>query len=384
MEEFITETMVNMDPKPTKANSCNLCRNKRQFFFNPKYKNFQYRSGDILLVRNSSYVSAIISRIGDVDGQFSHAAMLYIDKEGKKFILEALISEGAVITPYSVWRSHNVHARVALFRYSNAAVAREAAVRLHQFIKMKKQKHHIIPYDFKMLPKSNEFYCSELVQYGYKLAGEKYLPTFPTSFRIISKHPFLRDMAIQSMKAFSPNDVEVEPSVDLVAEWRNYDLTREVRIEDVIQTKVLQWMSKRRYLLKETIKSNLSASIVIVGRHLFGLKQSELPMNMPYGFLENVIKMHDLDLILKKYLNRKEQEYFDKNHHSMDYLTMMNELEKFRTEDCARYIHREEEKHSRILNNFGDWSTPWLTPKPLFHSIFNTKNGKQCSDPIRK
>jgi hypothetical protein len=383
IEEFITETLVTLDDKPIKANPCNLCRSKRQFLLNPKYKNFQFKSGDIILVRNSSFVSAIISRIGDEDGQFSHAAMMYIDKNNKKFILEALISKGAVITPFSEWRRHNLHARVALFRYAKPNAAKDAASKLHQFIERSNKHKYTIPYDFNMLPKSNEFYCSELVQYGYKLAGEEHLPTFPTSFHIISKHPFFRDLSIKAMKAFSPNDVEIEPSVDLVAEWRNYDLTREVKIEDAIQTKVLQWMSTRRYILAETLKSNLGACIGITGRHLFGLKRNDLPLNIPYGFLNNIIKIHDLDQILKKYLNKKEQEYFDKYNHSMGYLTMMNELEKFRTEDCNRYIQRQKEINDRIIKHFGDWEKPWLTPEPLFHSLFNTKNKTQCNNPIR-
>ena len=382
IEEFITETLVAIDKKPIKANPCNLCKNKRQFFLQPKYKNFQFKSGDIIIVRNSSFVSAIISRIGDEDGQFSHAAMLYIDKKGKKFILESLISKGAVIVPFKEWKRHNLHSRVVLYRYTNPNVAKNAAKRLHQFIEKSHKKKYTVLYNFKMIPSHNEFYCSELVQYGYRLAGIKHLPTFPTSFHIISNHPFLKDLTIEAMKAFSPNDVEVEPSVDLVAEWRNYDLTRESRIEDVIQTKVLQWMSHRAYLLVETIKSNLGASIGIVGRHLFGFKHDELPLNMPYGFLDNIIKIYDLDLILKKHLDKKEEEYFDKYHHSMDYLTMMNVLEKFRLEDCNRYIRRHEEMKDRILSHFGDWEKPWLTPEPLFHSIFNTANKIQCNDPI--
>ena len=103
---------------------------------------------------------------------------------------------------------------------------------------------------------------------------------------------------------------------------------------------------------------------------------------MPYGFMENIIKLHDLSDILEKYLLKEEMEYFKKHGHSMDYLMMMNELENFRVEDCERYIKRKKEIKDRILYHIDDWEKPYKGSDPLFHNLFNTKNGLECNTPV--
>ncbi len=383
IEEFIIETLVAMDTDSVKADSYNFSRRKRQFFLNPIDKDFQFKSGDIITVRTSSFVSAIISRIGDEDGQFSHVAMLYINDKGEKQIIEALNSKGVVIVPFDEWRKNDRHARILLFRYRNESIAREAAQKLYDSIHRRWKSGNPVLYDFKMKSLRDEFFCSELIQYAFQLAGENRIPTFTTSFHAFAGHSFLDDLTIEPAQAFAPSDLEVEPLVDLVAEWRNYSITRDVRIEDVVQTKVLNWMSYRHYQLKGTITSSLGASIGIIGRRYFGLNRSHSPINIPYGFMENIIKMYDIDKVLEQYLHKKEQQYFNEYHHSMGYLTMMKVLEKFRTEDCERYIERRKEMNDRILFGFGDWGQPYRTPDPILHTLFNTENELECNAPIQ-
>ena len=131
--------------------------------------------------------------------------------------------------------------------------------------------------------------------------------------------------------------------------------------------------------LKRTLKSSLGASAGIIGRRYFGINRSNSPINVSYGFTESIIKLYDVNKILEKHLRKREQEYFKKHGHSMDYLMMMEELEKFREEDCERYINRKKEVNDRILYDMGDWAEPYRTHDPLFHPLFNTKNGLECN-----
>ena len=48
-----------------------------------------FQSGDVLVVRGLRHNSAAIARVGDVDSQFSHAAMVHIDDKGRHRILES-------------------------------------------------------------------------------------------------------------------------------------------------------------------------------------------------------------------------------------------------------------------------------------------------------
>lgn len=383
LEEFITETRINMYKSSVKADRRDFSKQKYQFLLNPKYKDLNFKSGDILLVRTSSFVSAVIARIGDDDGQFSHAAMIYVDEKGEVMVMEALIEAGTVITPYEEWRKINNHSRAILFRHDNEILAKKAALKLYKVIQKRQISNDLIPYDFAMNDSdSNEIYCAELIEYAFRLAGDRHIPTFRTSFKAFHGHPFLNELTISTESAFAPSDLEVEPYLNLVAEWRNYDISRLSRIEDVIQTKVLYWMSHDHYYLKGTLRSSVGTTVGLLGRKLFGLNSDMVPLNMPYGFMENIIKLHDLSDILEKYLLEKEMVYFKKHGHSMDYLMMMEVLEKFRMEDCERYIARKKEMKNRIMYHIDDWEKPYKGVDPLFHFIFNTENGMECNKQV--
>jgi len=384
MEEFITEIIVNMYKRPVKADPLDFSQQQYQFYLNPKYKDFNFKSGDILLVRTSSFVSAVIARIGDEDGQFSHAAMIYVDERGEVKVIEALIESGTIITPYDEWRKTNNHSRALLFRHNNEALAKKAALKLYNTVQKRQGSHDVIFYDFTMDDSdSNKIYCAELVQYAFKLAGDHQIPTFRTSFKTFQNHPFLNELTISVEDAFAPSDLEVEPSINLVAEWRNYDATKLSRLQDVIQTKILYWMIYKHYCLKRTFRSFVGTSVGLLGRKLFGLNSDNIPLNMPYGFMENIIKLHDLSEIMEKYLLEEDMEYLKKHGHSMNYLMMMNALEKFRIEDCSRYIQRKKEINDRILYHIDDWEKPYKGSDPLFHTLFNTKNGLECNAPVK-
>lgn len=379
IEEFITEIAINMQTPPPVADPLDFSQQKYQFYLNPKYKNFNFKSGDILLVRTSSFVSAVIARIGDEDGQFSHAAMIYVDESGKIKVIEALIESGTIITPYDEWRKTNNHSRALLFRHDNEALAKKAALKLYNTIQKRQASKDFIPYDFTMNDSdSNQIFCAELVQYAFELAGDDQIPTFRTSFKTFQNHTFLNELTISAEDAFAPGDLEVEPSINLVAEWRNYDATRLSRLQDVIQTKILYWMSDKHYYLKGTFRSFVGTTVGLTGRKLFGLNSDKIPTNMPFGFMENIIKLHDLSDILEKYLQELETEYFKKYGHSMGYISMMKEMEALRIEDCQSYINRSEEMIQKLYD-IDTLSEPYESPKPIFHNLFNTKNGLECN-----
>ncbi|MEA2049005.1 MAG: YiiX/YebB-like N1pC/P60 family cysteine hydrolase [Campylobacterota bacterium] len=378
LEEFITEIGVNMQTHPPVADPQDFSQQKYQFYLNPKLKNFNFKSGDILLVRTSSFVSAIIARIGDEDGQFSHAAMVYVDESGEIKVMESLIEAGTIITPYEKWRKINNHSRALLFRHDDEALAKKAALKLYNIIQKRQASKDFIPYDFTMNDSdNNQIFCAEMVQYAFKLAGDNRLPTFRTGFKTFGNHTFLNELTVSVEDTFTPGDLEVEPSINLVAEWRNYEATRLSRLQDVIQTKILYWMSEKHYYLKRTFRSFIGTTVGLAGRTLFGLNSDKIPANMPFGFMENIIKLNDLSNILEKYLSDLETEYFKRYGHSMGYFRMMKEMEALRIEDCQSYINRSKEMIQK-LHDIDTLSEPYESPKPIFHNLFNTENGLNC------
>jgi hypothetical protein len=73
-----------------------------------------------------------------------------------------------------------------------------------------------------------------------------------------------------------------------------------------------------------------------------------------------------------------EKKYLKKHGHSMDYLTMMKEMEKLRKKDCESFISRKKEMQEKLYD-IETLSKPYQSSKPIFHDHFNTKNGFDCN-----
>jgi len=209
-----------------------------------------YRSGDVLLVRGQVHNSAAIARIGDVDSQFSHVGLIHVDDNREPWVVEALIEDGASITPLSKALGHDL-VRAVLFRHRDRKVAEEASRWMHERVRSVNARFGgWIPYDFSMrLDGYDELFCSKLVRQAYEQAtgGRLMLPTFATQLAMKNRD-FLDRIGATAVETFAPADLEVEPSFDVVAEWRDYRLTPRVRMQDLIMSKLFDWMDQYGYV----------------------------------------------------------------------------------------------------------------------------------------
>ncbi|MGK5086108.1 YiiX/YebB-like N1pC/P60 family cysteine hydrolase [Bdellovibrionota bacterium FG-2] len=116
------------------------------------------RSGDVLLSRGAAFTSAAIARIGDVDSQFSHAALVYIDpKTHEKYTIEAHIEIGVVVAPFRKYLKDG-KVRSALFRFGDPELAHEAARIMYNKAKAAMDRGKNIPYDFSLEVKDPVYY----------------------------------------------------------------------------------------------------------------------------------------------------------------------------------------------------------------------------------
>ncbi len=219
-----------------------------------------FRSGDVILMRGTRTNSAAIARIGDVDSQFSHAAMVYVDEQGRGSIVEALIEEGAVIKPLKSVLEHGI-ARAMLFRHRDPELAARAAKLIHDHVKRALENGTPIVYDFSMrLGPSNKLFCSKLVRIAFEDAseGKLRLPAFLTRFNAANA-AFYRRIGVTAEESFAPGDLEIEPAFDVVAEWQDYRYTAQVRHQDMIMTKLFEWMEVHGYRFREDFSIRLIA-----------------------------------------------------------------------------------------------------------------------------
>lgn len=231
---------------------------------NPAYYSAQdipFRSGDVLLMRGSAFNSAAIARIGDVDTQFSHIGLIHVDSDGHHSVVEALIEDGAVITPLEHALDCGV-GRAVLYRCKDGELARRAADLIHEHVK---RSHAAlgrrIVYDFTMqLEGYKKLFCSKLVRQAFDMAsnGAVMVPAFTTRLHMKNRDFFDR-IGVTAEETFAPGDIDLDPRFDLVAEWQDYRLTSTLRLQDMLMTKLLEWMERHGYVFEEDVVIRLVA-----------------------------------------------------------------------------------------------------------------------------
>lgn len=260
-----------------------------------------FRTGDVLLVRGRHHNSAAIARIGDVDSQFSHLGIVYVEPDGKAWVVESLIEEGATINTLDHALSHGL-GRAVLYRHNNAARAEAAAAMICSHIrKTKLGKLPHIPYDFSMrLEGYKELFCSKLVRQAYDegSAGTYMLPTFKSHLEM-ENSDFFRRIGVKAVETFAPGDIEIEPGFDLVAEWQDYRVTSALRLQDMIMTKIFEWMETHGYKFHEDflmvligIFGRLSGRFSDAVKDLLADIVPKVPANMSRRTIQTVAMLH--------------------------------------------------------------------------------------------
>ncbi|WP_413586123.1 YiiX/YebB-like N1pC/P60 family cysteine hydrolase [Bdellovibrio sp. HCB274] len=302
---------------------------------NPKFSGFQLQSGDVMLVRGKSYVSAMIARIADEEGNFSHAAIVAEDKMGRKYVVEALIQHGVIVTPLEKWRQAE-DSRVALFRYPDQNLAKKAARQMYDWAQAALDRKQGIRYDFAMNDDDySAMFCSEVIRAAYDRAsgGEIKIPKFRSTVSKFKNNKYPRSLGVTKTSLFAPYDVEVDPRFDFVAEYRFMPLLRQVRMQDAVLQSVYGWMIEKGYDfhwdMKHTSKSYLAKLV-----RQFGMVKETLPKYMPINAIETTVQFEAVAVALEKNIYQKEQEFYKKNGYLPSFQDLLAINEAYRIQDC--------------------------------------------------
>lgn len=261
----------------------------------------ELRPGDAVLQRGMVHNSAAISRIGDVDSQFSHVSIVARDPEGRLVIVEALIEEGSIVKPLEDALSHDV-GRAILLRHRDADLAERASTMIRDAIARADGRHQPrILYDFTMeLGGYGHLYCAKLVRLAYSMAstGDYRMPTFATRLDMKNRD-FIDRIGVTALETFAPGDMELEPDFDVVAEWRDFRVTSELRLKDMIMLKLFEWMELYDYRFRPTFLVHLVGAVGIATAHMPSFVQKltqrfagKVPPNMSASAVGAVAMLH--------------------------------------------------------------------------------------------
>ncbi len=181
-------------------------------------------SGDILVSRGGYPTSALIARGNDYPGTFSHIGLVHIDDISRDIsVIEAHIERGVVITTAEgyladkklrlmVMRPRADLPRVMddpMLPHTAATAMRDRALREH------------IPYDFTMnYQDSARLFCSEVASSAYREQGLELWMGISTITREGLRR-WLGAFGVEHFATQEPSDLEYDPQLEVVAEWRD-------------------------------------------------------------------------------------------------------------------------------------------------------------------
>jgi hypothetical protein len=204
-------------------------------------------SGDILVSRGGAPTSALISRGSDYPGNFSHIAFVYVDPDTHTArIVEAHIERGVVVSTVEQYLEDK-KLRVMLLRpradlpqlmkdpmipHKAALLAYNNAIKKH------------IPYDFEMnYHEHSKLFCSEVASAAYEPFGVK-LWMGISHLSSPGLQRWLSDFGVRYFETQEPSDLEYDPQLVVVAEWRDPETLKKDHYDNAVTEVMLEGTEK--------------------------------------------------------------------------------------------------------------------------------------------
>ena len=204
-------------------------------------------SGDILVSRGGAPTSALISRGSDYPGNFSHIAFVFVDPDTRMAsIVEAHIERGVVVSTVEQYLEDK-KLRVMLLRLradlpqlkKDPMIPHEAALLAYN----NATKKHI-PYDFEMnYHEHSKLFCSEVASAAYEPFGVK-LWMGISHISSPGLQRWLSDFGVRFFETQEPSDLEYDPQLTVVAEWRDLETLKKDHYDNAVTDVMLEGAEK--------------------------------------------------------------------------------------------------------------------------------------------
>ncbi len=219
VEEVLLQSTKNIDPVIYVTNEPSQTPSTELF-------GIKVHSGDLLVSRGGAEVSALISRGNDFPGNFSHVALIYVEEEtNRAYLIEAHIERGVAVASAEEYMNDGKQRFMVLRPRANLSELVQDPMLPHIAAKdvFDEVNSRHIPYDFKMdFYDSEKMFCSEVGSYAYKQRGIKLWESESTisSQGVVT---LLNTFGVEHFVTQMPSDLEYDPKLSVVAEWRDTD-----------------------------------------------------------------------------------------------------------------------------------------------------------------
>lgn len=197
----------------------------------------EVHSGDILVSRGGAATSALIARGNDYPGNFSHVALLHVaEKTGEVSLIEAHIEKGVAVADLSEYLG-DMKLRIMILRLRPDLPSMQADPLLpHKAATaaLENARTDHIPYDFEMdIEDPSRLFCSEVASQAYKSVGIRlWMGLSHISGKGVAS--WLAGFGVRNFTTQEPSDLEYDPQLQVVAEWRGYETLRKDRLDNAV------------------------------------------------------------------------------------------------------------------------------------------------------
>ena len=303
---------------------------------NPKFEKIEFKTGDILIARGTAVVSSLIARLGDEEGDFSHLAIVSEDVHGKKYIVQSLIQTGTIITPLNEFLAET-EGRMVLLRFKDQALAARAARLIIHRAAQALARGAAIPYDFAVDSSERYYiYCAELMEYAFELAsgGRVRVPRYRTSLRHLQGTPFLHQVGIYVSDVTTPQDTELDPRFDIVAEYVNIPKIHSVRLQNAAVTAMLSWFV-HGYELQPDPSSEALVHVLVAALRMGLLGSKFTQYHVPEKAVLTWYKSSTVVNLLTQVSTEIDAQFSRRHGYSPTFRELLAGLEHFRHDDCV-------------------------------------------------
>lgn len=200
-------------------------------------------SGDILISRGGAATSALIARGNDFPGNFSHAALAYVDpKTHLVRIIEAHIERGVTIsTPEEYIEDTKLRVMVLRLRSDLPQIQADPMLPHRAAeLALKNASARHIPYDFSMdFQNADKWFCSEVASLAYKSLGVQ-LWMGLSHLSSPGLRTWLAGFGVEHFETQEPSDLEYDPQLRVVAEWRDPEQLRKDHQDNAVTEAMLE------------------------------------------------------------------------------------------------------------------------------------------------
>jgi hypothetical protein len=204
-------------------------------------------SGDILISRGGAPTSALIARGNDYPGNFSHIAFVYVDPASKEAkIVEAHIEVGVVVSTAEQYLSDKKLRVMILRPRADLPQIQKDAMLPHKAAEyaFKRASQGHVPYDFAMDYKDHsKLFCSEVASEAYERFGVN-LWAGVSHISSPGLRRWLRAFGVKHFETQEPSDLEYDPQLRVVAEWRDPETLRKDRLDNAVTEVMLEGAEK--------------------------------------------------------------------------------------------------------------------------------------------